>query len=220
MKSSYINCKSASWLIAGVSVAILLFAAWILGRDLAQPIQLLKTIPLVLMGDTVVIFVFVKWLWKFPTFRHWLVLIPDLNGTWEGEIRSSWVNPETDTKIAPIPSIISIKQSLFCISCVARTGEMKSYSFLAGFILDQDQQKRFLSYSYDSDPLPLVRDRSSPHKGTALLEIEGEDDLRLNGEYWTARKTTGEMTFTRVSKEPSNGKELNLKAHPLKSQQD
>lgn len=220
MKSSYINCKSASWLIAGLSVAILLLAAWVWGRDLAQPLQLLKTLPIVVTGDTVLILIFIKWLWKLPLFRHWLVLVPNLNGTWKGEIRSSWVNPETNAPIAPIPSSISIKQSLFSISCNAQTGEMKSYSFIAGFILDEEHQKRFLSYSYDSIPLPSVRDRSALHKGTALLEIEGDDAAKLNGEYWTARKTTGEMVFKRVSKKISNGSRSKLKNHPMKSPAD
>lgn len=215
MKSSQLNCKSASWLIAVFSVAFLLLAAWIMGRDLAQPLQLIKTLPMVITGDTVVMFIFVKWLWKLPLFRHWLVLVPDLDGTWKGEIKSSWVNPETNATLAPIPSLISIKQSLFSISCNAQTGEMKSYSFMAGFILDEEHQKRFLSYSYDSIPLPSVRDRSALHKGTALLEIEGYDAIQLKGEYWTARKTTGEMVFKRVSRKHSNGNTAKLKHHPM-----
>jgi hypothetical protein len=77
-----------------------------------------------------------------------------------------------------------------------RTEEMNSYSFLADFWLDSNQQIRKLAYSFQSSPLPTVRDRSQPHDGTAVLEIVGSPPTKLVGRYWTDRKTTGEISLS------------------------
>lgn len=213
-----LNYKSAAWCVGVFSFVVLLLSAWILGRDLSRPLDLIKTLPLIVTADFVVIAVFAQWGWKLPLFKNWLVLTPNLNGTWRGEIRSSWINPETKNKLSPIPSEITIKQSLFCLSCVARTGEMKSFSFAAGFVVDDDHQRRFLVYSYDSEPDALIRLGSPSHRGTAYLEIlQNEGDFCLEGEYWTARETSGQMIFNRLSNtiESSNGRS-NLK-HPMEN---
>lgn len=84
-----------------------------------------KTIPLVL-----VVGVFVNWAWRWRIFRGWLVPFPDLNGTWQGTIQSRWTNPETGEVPGPIPVVLTIKQSFTRISCVMRTAEMISRSYL------------------------------------------------------------------------------------------
>ncbi len=151
-----------------------------------------KTIPLVLS----VAGVFVAHAWRWEIFRGWLVPFPDLNGTWHGTIQTTWKNPETGAVPAPIPAILTIKQSFIRISCVMRTAEMTSRSFLADFWLSGDEQIRMLGYSYHSSPLPSVRDRSDPHDGTIVFELVGDPVQKLKGTYWTARKTTGEVVLT------------------------
>lgn len=202
------NSKIAAWIIAGISLLTLFGLGWMLGRDLTKVSDLLKTVPMVITVDLVVAFLFQKWFWKWSWLRHWLVFAPNLNGTWRGEIRSSWINPETGKGIDPIPAVMTIRQALNRLSCVVRTGEMKSFSFIAGLVIAPEEQKASLAYSYDSDPIPSVRDRSQRHKGTAFLEIHESNPMRLEGEYWTERNTIGEMEFAledRKMKPAKNG---------------
>src|SRR5439155_14864877 len=63
-----------------------------------------KTIPVVLL----VIAIFVGYAWRWRIFRGWLVPFPNLNGTWEGTIQTTWENPETGQSPAPIPVILII----------------------------------------------------------------------------------------------------------------
>lgn len=151
-----------------------------------------KTIPLVLL----IVGFFVSYAWKWKMFRGWLVPFPDLNGTWEGTIQTTWKNPETGDIPAPIPAIVTIKQSFTRISCILRTAESSSYSCFADFWLDDAEQVRKFGYSYHSESLPSVIDRSPPHKGTMIFELIGDPVEKLKGAYWTSRKTTGEIVLT------------------------
>jgi hypothetical protein len=151
-----------------------------------------KTIPAVLL----VAGAFVGYEWRLAIFRGWLVPFPDLNGTWQGSIQTTWKNPATGASPSAIPAILTIKQSFIRISCVMRTAEMTSRSYLADFWLDGDEQIRMLGYSYHSKPLPSVADRSQPHDGTMIFEIIGNPVEKLRGTYWTARQTTGEVALT------------------------
>ncbi len=78
-----------------------------------------------------------------------------------------------------------------------RTGEMTSRSLVASFILDDENQLKRLFYSYDSNPKQTVKERSPQHCGTMSFDIIEKPEKKLIGEYWTGRKTTGniEMTF-------------------------
>lgn len=155
-----------------------------------------QAIPLVL----IVCAFFVSYAWRWRIFSGWLVPFPNLNGTWQGRIQSTWINPKTGTVPPPIQVMLTIKQSFTRLSCVMRTAEMTSHSFLADFWLDGDEQVRKVGYSYRSSPLPTVRDRSHPHDGTAVFEIVGKPATKLKGVYWSDRKTTGEITLDFVDR--------------------
>jgi len=45
-----------------------------------------------------------------------------------------------------------------------------------------------------------VRERSEIHDGAAMLQVIKTPDFSLEGEYWTSRKSTGEMKFKFESK--------------------
>lgn len=174
-----------------------------------------KTIPLVLL----VVGIFVSYAWRWKIFRGWLVPFPDLNGTWQGTIQTTWKNPESGEVPAPIPVILTIKQSFIRISCVMRTAEMTSRSYLADFWLDGDEQIRKLGYSYHSNPLPSVADRSQPHDGTIIFELVGSPVEKLKGVYWTARKTTGEVVLTFREKNRLEEFPNDLGKHPVSGKQ-
>lgn len=170
-----------------------------------------KTIPVVLL----LWLSFTAYAWRWRVFRGWLVPFPDLDGTWQGTIQTTWKDANSATP-GPIPVILTIKQSFGRVSCVMRTAEMSSWSYLADFWLDTDEQIRKLGYCYTSSPSLAVAERSQPHDGTMVLEIIGEPVEKLKGIYWTTRKTTGEVTLTyryakRLGEFPSD-----LGDHPMK----
>jgi hypothetical protein len=189
-----LKVKALSWSLFAVYVVSCVLMALISGKKVTDLWSALaigyNSVPVVLGIAT--LFVWHGWRWRI--FHPWLVPFPDLNGTWQGSIQTTWKNPETG-KTGPIPAILTIKQSFSRISCVMRTAEMASRSFLADFWLDGDEQIRKLGYSYVSTPLPSVTDRSPPHCGTMVFEIILKPDRKLKGVYWTERKTTGEVSF-------------------------
>jgi hypothetical protein len=65
--------------------------------------------------------------WKrFPLIGR--KLFPDLTGTWEGELVSTWTNSARDQAAPPIPVTIWIRQGIFSTSIKLRTRESTSYS--------------------------------------------------------------------------------------------
>ncbi|PWU19844.1 MAG: hypothetical protein C5B50_05290 [Verrucomicrobia bacterium] len=170
-----------------------------------------KTISIVLL----LVGFFVAYAWRWPIFRHWLVPFPNLNGTWQGAIQTTWKNPQTGQVPGPIPVILTIKQSFIRISCVMHTAEMTSRSFLADFWLNEDEQIRMLGYSYHSTPMPSVRERSQPHDGTIIFQLLGNPVDKLKGNYWTARSTTGEVTLTFREKRRLEEFPPDLGKHPV-----
>jgi hypothetical protein len=165
------------------------------GQSLSNAQSFFKMIPNVVTIDLLVIFVFTKWLWKFRIFKGWLVPFPNLNGTWIGQIKSDWINPESGQSIPAIPVMLTIKQSLLSLSCVMCTGEMKSHSFSEGLYIDSEKQIKQMAYLYTSKPRITLNQRSLPHDGAIIFDIIESPSKKLIGRYWTERKTTGEITL-------------------------
>lgn len=159
--------------------------------------------------------IFVASAWKWRIFRGWLVPFPNLNGTWRGEIQTTWKDPTTGKEPGPIPTSVAIRQTFTRISCVMNTGEMTSRSFLADFWLDGDQQIKKFGYCYYSEPRATVRERSQPHSGTAILEIAGDPPSTLRGAYWSDRKTTGEIVLKFVGRGRGDDSAARLGPHPM-----
>lgn len=191
-----INYKNALWII--ITLILLVFTIrWKVTESVFNTKFVFES-----MGQSVTVvsfigFIFCRYLWKFKIFRKWLVLIPDLNGEWEGVINSDYLQPITFKECKDKPTTLIIKQSLFKVSCVMKTDEMKSYSMNEGFIINEENQKYQLIYSYQSDPNlpPFI---SPMHYGTALYELENQYDVEeMKGKYWTDRKTTGTIFLKR-----------------------
>jgi hypothetical protein len=173
-----------------------------------------KTIPILL----ILWLGFTKYAWKWSVFQGWLVPFPYIEGTWQGNIQTTWKNPKTGEIPGPIPVILTIKQSFSRISCVMRTAEMTSSSHFADFWLDSDEQLRKLGYCYVSNPSVSVAERSQPHQGTIVLDIIGNPVNKLRGTYWTSRKTTGEVELIFHYRERLDEYPNYLGEHPMKDQ--
>ncbi len=211
-----LNMKPFIYLLAGFSVVVLFLAAIVQGFDLWSFINVLRLIPIVATADVIAYVVFTVWLWRWKRLQGWLIPFPDLNGTWQGHIQTNWKDGEGKTP-GPVPTILTIKQSFLQMSCVMRTEEMESHSYLEGFCIDKDAQVRRLCYSYTSRPKASLRERSTPHDGTILFNIIGTPVRKLEGEYWTQRQTTGTVTLSFRADELLDEMPGDLPQHPLQA---
>lgn len=137
------------------------------------------------------------WRW-FPAIER--ATFPDLNGAWEGELVTTWKDPDTGTTPPSIPVTVSIRQTLFSTAVSLRTGESHSHSTRCQLEADRGAQIYRVWYSYDNRPRAEVSHRSARHEGVAWLELNlSEDQDRLAGQYFTDRRTTGDMNLRRTS---------------------
>jgi len=144
---------------------------------------------------TLVFLAYEKWIWAWTPVRF-LTKKPNLNGTWRGELQSDYLR---DGKpIAPIPTVIRIKQTDSMVLVTLFTGESSSITQLSDFVKEPDDRWR-LTFLYTNKPRPEVSDRSDQHQGVCELYITGKSDS-LGGVYFTNRKTQGEMRFSAWSK--------------------
>lgn len=146
-------------------------------------------------------YVFSKWIWKFKILRPLIVKVPCLHGTWTGTLQSNWIDPQNENKIPPIEIRVYIRQTFNSISVEMHTDKMISTSYVADFVTSIDTGVQDLCYTYTSKSKVETRDINPWHDGTTKLSIFDEKTLRLEGEYWTARKTIGTIILRRVSKE-------------------
>jgi len=188
------------WLLGGGSIALLISVSLITGSPLTGVWDVIKKVPMVISVDGILVLLFIKWGWRSRLFRGWLVPFPDLAGTWKGRITSTWTDPRTGAAKPPIDAYLAIKQSFRSITCVVYTEEMVSESYTAEFVLKEESVPKHLVCSYFSKPRVGVRDRSASHDGSVDLSIIEAPPRRLEGEYWTSRKTTGEMEFEYVGR--------------------
>lgn len=124
--------------------------------------------------------VYERWLWKYNRFES----VPALKESYTGVLKSSYDNIER-------PAKLEIKQTLLSVRVTLTTGESKSKSLYASIseILGEKQ----LTYCYLNTPKSEFRHRSEVHYGTAMLCVD--DPNTLAGQYYTDRKTTGDMLF-------------------------
>lgn len=212
-----LNIKPFIYLFVVASALSWIGIALLTGVDMSKLWDFVRLLPNVATIDLLLFAVFTRWGWRWKVFHGWLVPFPDLNGTWQGTIQTTWVNPQTGEQPGQIPTILTIKQSFGKISCVMRTGEMTSYSYAEGFKLEKEQQIRQLAYSYTSKPVPSATDRSRPHEGTMIFDVIGAPASKLKGCYWTDRKTTGEVVLTFRDKKLMDDVPKDVDLHPVSS---
>ena len=141
-------------------------------------------------------FIFDHFVWKWCLLRRLhIVTIPDLSGTWNGEIESSH-NPDGQ----PLQVSVVISQHWSKILVELETEESYSKSIAASFLTNYPLSSE-LMYAYLNEPKPKAQKSMEMHKGTARLAFTGQV---LEGDYYTGRgrATIGSIRLTR--KIPSN----------------
>lgn len=135
-----------------------------------------------------VIGVFDRWLWRVPAFVRILRTGPVLRGTWKGRLISTY-----DQQSRRV--YLSVRQRFTEIEVRMMTEESTSET-TSSQLLRRPEDLSVIEYSYSNIPRATVRDRSEVHFGTARLECTGQVPSRLEGAYWTDRRTTGEIELT------------------------
>jgi len=200
---SLIDRKMQLTLIVVLTVSVLLGLQSITELATGEPFSLFKLVSAcVFLIGTLFVLIFNltwRWLWrKLPLLNR--AFFPDLNGVWVGELKSTWINPETGQSPGPIASRITIRQGLFDISIKQKTGESNSFSLKVIAEAEPSADRYRLWYSYSNRPKAEFAYRSADHDGIAWLEVNiGDDPDLLEGQYFTARRTTGDLSIRRHS---------------------
>lgn len=183
-----------------LTIIVWLIALWAQGMPVLS-IEFLKPFGIVVGAITLCITLFNQYAWSWKIFQGWYVKRPDLRGTWELELKSNWINPETKSPIPPIHAYASIRQTLTSLSIRVMTKESKS-KLIAHSIEEEDDGIFRLAAIYRNEPkIELQGDRSEIHHGSFSIETHGSPVDLMEGHYWTDRGTKGSMTFSNRRKE-------------------
>ena len=121
-----------------------------------------------------------KYLWRFNPLEK----TPKLASKYTGTLKSNYDGIEHSASLL-------IKQSLLSVHVTLVTDESKSKSLSAS--IDEVFDEMQLTYCYLNTPKSEYRNRSEIHYGTAALALS--DPMRIEGQYYTDRKTAGDMVF-------------------------
>jgi len=153
----------------------------------------------VVTGLSAVLLLWERWLWAWPLFRPWLTSQADLRGTWKGTLESDWVDPQTNQRRGPVEVYYVIRQTYSTLDVRMLTAESASESLSGNVFSDKVGLYKF-AVTYRNIPRLLERTRSPVHHGGTLLNVIGSPIHKLDGEYWTDRSTSGELTFVSRTK--------------------
>lgn len=188
-----VNYRSIIW--CAVIVVITLFILFLFPWDCASITfsDVWKALGKTVTVSILLFTIFIKYLWRYKIFRF-VIPIPYLGGEWDGILRYNWEGYDGEKPIK-----LTIRQSLFHIQLIIATDESISRSCSASFNIDEFRGEKQIIYSYSNQPFIKHRDHSPIHYGAALLNI-ADNNLKLEGHYWTDRRTTGELIFHKKNK--------------------
>lgn len=182
----------------GLSVAFWMILLAIRGMPLSW--EMLLPFSAVVGAVSTTLLVFDAWAWKLPIFRGWLVKRPVIHGTWKAILQSDWINPQTNEGIGPIDGFVVVRQSASKLSIQLFTKESRSTSVSSA--IDECYDGTFnINCTYCNHPKSEHRDRSEVHYGAMLLFVDNANPERVEGEYWTDRKTNGSIALIERSKQ-------------------
>ncbi len=184
--------------VVGVVLALSLAVALLLGQPF--PTHLLASFSYVATGSSITLLLWDRWLWRLRVFRPWLTTRPDLRGTWKGEILSNW--QLENYRAGPIEVYLVVRQTFSSISGRLFSLESSSASLSAN-IVSEGPEFHTLFIVYRNESRALLREGSPMHYGGMLLNIRGVPVQKMEGEYWTDRKTKGDVSFVLRSSESS-----------------
>lgn len=134
-----------------------------------------------------------RWLWKaLPILND--LLFPDLNGTWDMVIH--W---ELGDKKGTSRANATIKQTFLKIGMDVEAEGSDSQTLVAKPKKDEETGRALLYYVFLTTPKHKANfDEEAPYRGTAILKLSLKGKRKLNGNYFTSRKTVGYYELTRL----------------------
>lgn len=137
--------------------------------------------------------IFDKWLWQYFKKINF-VKTPNLNGEWNGNLKSSFDNHSSEVK-----AILKIFQTWTRIKILLTTDQSSSHSEAASIIIDTPEGK-YLSYQYVNEPKSNAVKTMHIHRGTVRLIFDEKKNI-LEGEYYSGRnrQNFGCLKFERNS---------------------
>ena len=154
--------------------------------------------PSLLGGYAMLSWLFERYAWKWNILRTLsIVKIVNLNGEWEGFVKSSY-----DEYASEIPISMTIYQRWSKISIRMNASQSRSSSTLA-VLKTRDVIRPELVYVYENEPHPDAAKTMHAHKGTVALEFHKRT---LIGNYYTGRdrSTVGKIELWRASAKSSS----------------
>lgn len=126
-----------------------------------------------------------NWLWRWNPIES----TPKLYKKYKGTIISDFDNIEREAEI-------EIKQTLLKVQVFLVTKESRSKAVTSRIY--ENSGEKLLTYGYLNTPNAVVRNRSEIHCGMCTLNVDNPKELI--GQYFTDRKTRGDMHFHAVEK--------------------
>lgn len=188
------NYNSKVFWYIGVTLGIIVYFLYTSTNSLDPlSIEALRIIPSIVLFELIFWWLFAKYIWKLKIFYPWLVYVPNISGSWFGTIVFKNSDNEETTKNVNV----LIQQTLQSVHILMKSADMDSVSFVSGFLVDKENKQCRLAYSYTSKARINQRETNPIHDGSVLLTVNIDTQNHLDGEYWTSRKTSGEIRLTK-----------------------
>lgn len=131
---------------------------------------------------------FDKVLWRIAA--RWKALsVPDLNGRWEGVLRSSHDEHAFERKVR-----VTIAQTWSRMTILLDARESTSESVLVGISTENRLNPRLI-YEYLSKPRSSAKESMEIHEGTTVLDFDSRTE-QLEGYYYTGRGRMNQGSIT------------------------
>lgn len=210
-----IDIKGKLYTILITTVLLTFLLSLLFDKNLEEITSWIFIIPKVIALEALTIWLFQTYFWKWKIFRKWLVLFPNLKGTWIGEFQSDYIDQKTNKQIKPIPCMSIVVHRFNQINFKIKTVESESISFSEQLQFDKTSHSKRITFSYVNDPNLLLDYRSESHKGTTILKLVGED--KMEGYYFTSRGTKGLIILRRYSKKMLDELPKEVAIHPMRN---
>jgi hypothetical protein len=147
----------------------------------------LKSLGGIASGVVLVLLAFDSLLWRW--LPEALTRRPVLRGTWRASLQYQWPMDEPQKSK---DCYIVIRQTFSKVSVDMLLDISESHSTSADLI--ERNGRRFLCFSYWSSARTTEREGNPPHRGGAELAVSTKPRTRLEGDYWTERRTIGHIS--------------------------
>lgn len=207
---------SRPFLMAITIITLGAYAGNALIHGKAMPADLIGAVSPIVGALSIIALLHDKWLWALPIINLLQKKRPDLRGTWRAKLISDYIDPQINKPKSPFTAYFSIYETNSSLTIRQYSEESDSVT-LAATINTEPDDTHTVAAVYDNTPSLSRRNAGSTrHHGGFILRYSDGTKVRLKGQYWTDRKTTGEMDAERISSKNSGSLEEAQELDPSK----